>query len=66
METDTIALLGVVYEKVLAAASEMRASLLVIAAGGESGADMQDLGSNAARVARHATCTVLLVRQKDD
>jgi nucleotide-binding universal stress UspA family protein len=62
METNTIALLGVVYEKVLAAASELRASLLVIAANSEPGSGMKDLGPNATRVARHATCPVLLVR----
>jgi nucleotide-binding universal stress UspA family protein len=62
METDTLALLGVVYEKVLAAARELRASLVVIAAGSDSSAGIQDLGPNATRVARHASCPVLLVR----
>lgn len=61
-ETDTVALHGVVYEKVLAAASELRASLIVIDAGGRHQSAMQDLGPNATRVARHADCPVLLVR----
>jgi nucleotide-binding universal stress UspA family protein len=61
-ETDTLALLGVVYEKVLAAARELQASLVVIAAGSDSKSGMQDLGPNATRVARHASCPVLLVR----
>ncbi len=65
METNTIALLGVVYEKVLAAANELRASLVVIAAGTESGTGLQDLGPNATRVARHARCPVLLVRHDE-
>lgn len=61
METDTYALIGSVHERVLATASELGAGLIVIAAA-DTQAKSDDVGPNAVRVARYATCPVLLVR----
>jgi nucleotide-binding universal stress UspA family protein len=52
---------GQVYRSILAAAEERNVDLIVI---GSHRPGFQDflLGSTAARVVRHATCTVLVVR----
>ncbi len=52
---------GVVYEEVLRAAKKVEASTIVI---GAHRPDLKDflLGPNAARVARHAACSVYIVR----
>ena len=52
---------GTVYEEVLAAAEIVKADLIIA---GSHKPDVADylLGSNAARIARHAECSVLVVR----
>lgn len=52
---------GVVYEEILASAARVGADLIVMAAHRPEQSDYL-LGPNAARVARHATCSVLVVR----
>lgn len=52
---------GVVYEKIIARAAAVKASFIVI---GANRPNIKDLfiGPNAARVARHTDCSVLIVR----
>lgn len=52
---------GNVYEKVLATATQLNANLIVV---GAHKPNLQDylLGPNAARVVRHSTCSVYVVR----
>lgn len=52
---------GRVYDEVLNAATQTKASLIVV---GAHKADIKDylLGPNAARIVRHATCSVYVVR----
>lgn len=52
---------GTVYEEVIATAKRAGADLIVMAAHRPGRADYL-LGPNAARVVRHATCSVLVVR----
>jgi nucleotide-binding universal stress UspA family protein len=52
---------GAVYEEILAAAKRIGADLIVMAAHRPGQADYL-LGPNAARVVRHADCSVLVVR----
>ncbi len=52
---------GIVYEEILAAAKRIAADLIVMAAHRPGQADYL-LGPNAARVVRHADCSVLVVR----
>lgn len=52
---------GTVYEEILAAAKRVQADLIVMAAHRPEQSDYL-LGPNAARVARHASCSVLVVR----
>jgi nucleotide-binding universal stress UspA family protein len=52
---------GRAYEQILRMADEIGADLIVMAAGNPDLAQYL-LGPNAARVVRHATCTVLVVR----
>lgn len=52
---------GRAYEQILRIADEIDADLIVMAAGNPNLARYL-LGPNAARVVRHATCTVLVVR----
>ncbi|USG60627.1 universal stress protein [Sneathiella marina] len=54
--------LGSVYEEVLRVSEEISSDLIVI---GTHRPDMKDylLGPNAARVSRHAKCSVLIVRE---
>ncbi len=53
---------GRVYEEILATAKRVGADLIVMAAHRPENKDFL-LGPNAARVARHAECTVVVVRQ---
>ncbi|MEH6544915.1 MAG: universal stress protein [Sneathiella sp.] len=54
--------LGSVYEEILRVSDEINSDLIVI---GTHRPDMKDylLGPNAARVSRHAKCSVLIVRE---
>ena len=52
---------GTVYEEILHAAKRIDADLIVMAAHRPGQADYL-LGPNAARVVRHAECSVLVVR----
>ena len=52
---------GTVYEEILSAAQRIDADLIVMAAHRPGQADYL-LGPNAARVVRHASCSVLVVR----
>ena len=52
---------GAVYEEIIAAAKRIGADLIVMAAHRPGHADYL-LGPNAARVVRHAACSVLVVR----
>lgn len=52
---------GTVYEEVLAAAGRIGADLIVLAAHRPAQKDYL-LGPNAARIARHAKCSVMVVR----
>jgi universal stress protein F len=63
VEVDTIAVIGIVYQKVLETAQDLGASMIAIAAG-ESSWHLEEIGPNAARVARHSPCMVLLVRSE--
>jgi universal stress protein F len=60
VEVETFAAVGSVYQQVLSTARQLDTSLIVIAAG-ESRWGAEEIGPNAARVARHAPCAVLLV-----
>jgi nucleotide-binding universal stress UspA family protein len=53
---------GVVHKEILAAAAEHSSDLIVLGAHGRGGVDAMFFGSNAARVARAASCPVLVVR----
>jgi nucleotide-binding universal stress UspA family protein len=53
---------GVVHREIVAAAAENSSDLIVLGAHGQGGLDAIFFGSNAARVARAATCPVLVVR----
>ncbi len=61
IETKSIVRHGNVYESILEVAGEIGCDLIVI---GAHRPDLRDylLGPNAARVVRHATCSVLVVR----
>lgn len=52
---------GVVYEKIIEHADQQQASFIVIGANRPTVADLF-IGPNAARVSRHALCSVLVVR----
>lgn len=52
---------GTVYEEILAAAEKIGANLIVIGSHQPNAAGFL-LGTNAARVVRHATCSVFVVR----
>lgn len=54
---------GAVHREILAAAAEQSSDLIVIGAHGRGALDAAFFGSNAARVARAASCPVLVVRQ---
>lgn len=56
-----IAAHGTIYEKIVDAANEIEAEIIVMAAHRPSLADYL-LGPNTARVARHASCSVQIVR----
>ena len=62
-ETKHIIATGTVYEQILKTASELKAELIVM---GAHRPDLTDflVGPNAARVVRHAKCSVLIVRQE--
>ena len=55
---------GTIYEEILQAAESLKVDMIVISA---HRPELQDylLGPNAARVARHAACSVLVVRGED-
>lgn len=55
---------GRIYHEILVAADEIGADLIVLASHRPSFRDYM-LGSNAARVVRHANCSVLVVRDQD-
>lgn len=57
-----IAAHGTIYEKIVDAANEIEAEIIVMAAHRPSLADFM-LGPNTARVARHARCSVQIVRE---
>ena len=57
-----IAAHGTIYEKIVDAANEIDAEIIVMAAHRPSLADFM-LGPNTARVARHARCSVQIVRE---
>jgi nucleotide-binding universal stress UspA family protein len=54
---------GTVHQEILAAAAEQPSDLIVMGAHGRGAVDAAIFGSNAARVARAASCPVLVVRQ---
>jgi nucleotide-binding universal stress UspA family protein len=54
---------GAVHREILAAADEQPSDLIVLGAHGRGAVDAAVFGSNAARVARGASCPVLVVRQ---
>ncbi|WP_029008059.1 universal stress protein [Azospirillum halopraeferens] len=56
---------GTVYESILKMAERTRADLIVLGAHRPELSDYL-LGPNAARVVRHARCSVLVVRERDD
>jgi len=62
VSTQTIVANGTVYEEILRVAEEIDCDLIVMAAHRPA---LQDylLGPNAARVVRHANCSVLVVRE---
>ena len=53
---------GSIYREILAAAAEVKADLIIMASRKPS-LQTYLLGTNAARVVEHATCSVLVVRQ---
>lgn len=59
---DTIVGYGTIYEEILKTAREIKAEAVVMAA---HRPELKDylLGPNAARVARHAPCSVMVVRE---
>ncbi len=61
MKVDTIARHGTVYEQILKVAEEIKADQIVIGAHRPAVSDFL-LGPNTARVVRHATCSVNVVR----
>lgn len=61
MKVDTIARHGTVYEQVLEVAKEIEADQIVIGAHRPAVADFL-LGPNTARIVRHATCSVNVIR----
>lgn len=61
MEAQTIVASGSVYEEILSVATELGCDLIVMASHRPKLRDYL-LGPNAARVVRHATCSVLVVR----
>lgn len=61
MEVQTIVASGTVYEEILNVATELGCDLIVMASHRPKLRDYL-LGPNAARVVRHATCSVLVVR----
>lgn len=61
MEAQTIVTAGSVYEEILRVATELNCDLIVMASHRPKLRDYL-LGPNAARVVRHATCSVLVVR----
>jgi universal stress protein F len=61
MEVETLAVVGMIYQKVLEEAKKCHARLVVVAAS-EAELPVEDIGPNAARIARYAPCPVLLVR----
>jgi nucleotide-binding universal stress UspA family protein len=56
---------GTIYEEILEAAEEVEADLIVMASHRPSLKDYL-LGPNAARVARHARCSVQIVRDREE
>ena len=61
MKVDTVARSGTVYEQVLELAKEIEADQIVIGAHRPQVADFL-LGPNTARIVRHATCSVNVIR----
>jgi nucleotide-binding universal stress UspA family protein len=61
LKVRTIVRVGTVYREILEAADHINADLIVIAAGRPELRDYL-IGPNAARVVRHAACSVLVVR----
>ncbi len=61
LKVRTIVRVGTVYQEILEAAERINADLIVVAAGR---VDFKDylIGPNAARVVRHAACSVIVVR----
>ncbi len=53
---------GIIYEQIIAAAESIKADLIVMAAHRPAFEDYL-LGPNAARVVRHSSCSVLVVRE---
>lgn len=60
-EVSTLIRFGTVYEEVIAAAANLEADLIIT---GSHKPDVSDylIGSNASRIVRHATCSVLVLR----
>jgi universal stress protein A len=57
--------IGKPYNEIVSVAKKLGADLIVIATHGYSGLKHALLGSTAERVVRHATCPVLVVREKE-
>lgn len=62
LEANSVVVQGTVYQRILEVAEEIGADLIVMAAHRPALKDYL-LGPNAARVVRHATCSVLVVRE---
>jgi nucleotide-binding universal stress UspA family protein len=56
---------GVPHTEILQAAKELNSDLIVISTHGHTGMTRVILGSTAERVVRHASCPVLVVREKE-
>jgi universal stress protein A len=64
-QTQPLIRIGQPYQEIGLAASEMQADLIIIATHGRTGLKHVLLGSTAERVARHAPCPVLIVRERE-
>lgn len=61
LSVDVVTHYGSVYQTILKTAAEMKADVIVMASHHPQASDFL-LGSNAARVVRHADCSVLVIR----
>ncbi|MGI9383953.1 MAG: universal stress protein [Methyloligellaceae bacterium] len=61
VKSSSLVRFGTVYEEILAAAEKVGADLIIVGSQ-KPGATAYLLGTNAARVVRHATCSVIVVR----